>query len=131
VVLPSCVVLHARTVAKLREAAAAGVTVLRAGQAPKWQQTDTGLQPAQLAWCPAAEPAEAVSRLPRLAEIAPDGTDIRCTAWRQAGRGSNPTNAGSTAPTRLFINLRTAPAQVSIDGRSTILRPGEIHVVAP
>jgi hypothetical protein len=127
VVLPSCVVLHARTIGKLREAAAAGVTVLRAGQPPKWQETDAGLKPAPLDWGAAAEPAAVVKSLPRLVELGPDGTDIRCTAWRHGGRVSNPSHAGGGTTTRLLMNLRSAPAQVTIDGRNMVLQPGEIH----
>jgi hypothetical protein len=131
VVLPSSLVLHARTIGRLREVADAGVTVLRAGQAPKWQQTDAGLEPVQLDWCPAAEPAEAVKRLPRLAEPGPDATDIRCTAWRHGSPISNPSHpGGGSTTTRLLMNLRSTPAQVTIDGQSVVLAPGAIHVVA-
>lgn len=129
VLLPPSMVLHARTIAKLREAGAAGVTVLRAGQSPKWQQTDAGLEPAQLDWCPAAEPAEAVKRLPRLAEIGPDAADIRCTAWRPAMASSNPARAGGGTTTRLLMNLRSTPAQVTVDGKAMVLAPGAIEVI--
>jgi hypothetical protein len=130
VVLPSTIVLHAQSVARLRDACTAGVTVLRAGRAPKWQQTDTGLQPVQLDWCPAAEPAEAVKRLPRLAEIGPDATDIRCTAWRRVGWVSDPSNVRDGKTTRLLINLRTTLAKVTIDGQDMVLQPGKIQTFA-
>jgi len=119
VILPSCLVLHARTLVKLREASGAGVTVLRAGQAPKWQQMETRLEPARLDWCPAAEPGEAVKRLPRLIELGPDGSDLRCTAWQRGGK-----------TTRLLMNLRDKPAPITIDRQAVVLSPGELRVLA-
>ena len=83
VLIPSCTVLHQRTVQALRAAADEGVTVLRAGEPPRWQQTESGLEPLDFGWCPAGPPAEAVATLPRLAQVAPDGTDIRCTEWER------------------------------------------------
>jgi hypothetical protein len=118
VLLPSTLVLHARTLVKLREASAAGVTVLRLGQAPKWQQTETRLEPARLDWCLAAEPGEAVKRLPRLVELGPDGADLRCTAWQHAGKA-----------TRFLMNLREKPAPVTVDRKSFVLAPGELRVL--
>jgi hypothetical protein len=111
-------VLHARTLAALRDAAKAGVSVVRAGSAPQWQQAETGLQPAEFDWCPAGEPAQVVDRLPRLVSLT-DGTDIRCTAWRR----------GETT-TRLLVNLRDQATTVAIDGRETELAPGRVHVDA-
>jgi hypothetical protein len=116
-VIPSCLVLHAKTVAGLRAAWNAGVTVIRTGTPPRWQQTDTGLEPLALDWCPVAEPAELVKRLPRLISLAPDGTDIRCTAWRRDGQTSH-----------LVVSLRDQPADVTIDGRQEKLLNGKILV---
>ena len=70
-------------------------TVLRAGQSPRWQQTDRGLEPVDFSWCAAKPPTEAVQSLPRLAQVTPDGTDIRVTAWVKNGQRA-----------RLIISLR-------------------------
>ena len=114
--VPSCLVLHERTVGKLREAARSGVTVLRAGQAPRWQQTQMGLEPLALDWCPAGEPAEVVGKLPRLVDLGPDGTDIRCTAWQRGDRR-----------TRLLMNLGRQPVRATADGKEVSLSPGAIY----
>jgi hypothetical protein len=92
--------------------------VLRAGRSPKWQQTELGLDLARLDWCPAAEPGETVKRLPRLVELGPDATDLRCTAWQREGK-----------TTRLLMNLRDKSAPVTIDGKSFALAPGELRVL--
>ncbi len=133
VVLPPCVLLHEKTVAALRAAQNAGVTVVRAGAAPRWQQTERGLEPVKkLDWCAAAEPVELMKRLPRLLSLVPDGStgavdgtssppsgaDIRCTAWRH-----------DEQTTYLVMNLRDQPADVMIDGRRRELLPGKILVL--
>ena len=120
VLLPSCTVLHQRTIGKLREAAQAGVTVLRAGQSPKWQQADARLEPSVMDWCPSMEPLAAVKSLPRLVQLEPDGLDIRCTAWRHGAQSA-----------RLLVSLREKPAAVAADGQALTLQPGQIHVVRP
>jgi hypothetical protein len=118
VVIPSCLLLHADTVTSLRNAQKAGVTVIRTGAAPRWQQTEKGIEPAALDWCTAVEPVELIKRLPRLISVGPDGTDIRCTAWRHDNQ-----------TTYLIINLRDKPADVTINGRRRELVPGSILVL--
>jgi hypothetical protein len=117
VLIPSCIIMHQRTVQRLREAVEHGVTVVRAGASPRWQQTDTGLEPAQLDWRPAAGPVEAAKRLPRLIDMVPESKDVRCTAWRRDGKR-----------TRLLMNLNPEPRSVVVDGRPLRLLPGRIHV---
>jgi hypothetical protein len=117
VLVPSCTVLHQRTVQALRAAAEKGAVVLRAGESPRWQQTEAGLEPLEFAWCPARPPADAVGTLPRLAQVTPDGVDIRCTEWERDGRR-----------TRLVISLRGQDAQISIDGQNVTLPPRKILV---
>ncbi len=116
IVLAGCSVLHEHTVAKLREAAQAGVTVLRVGQGPQWQETQVSVEPLRLDWCAGGNAAEVVGRLPRLMDLGPDGTDIRCTIWRHGDQC-----------TRLLMNLRKKPVDVIIDGKQVELAPGKIH----
>jgi hypothetical protein len=118
VIVPSCIVLDARTVAKLRDASQAGLRVTRTGRAPQWQQTHAGLEPAALDWCPAGELGAVVAGLPRLVNLQPDGTDLRCTAWRHGEK-----------TTRLLISLRDKPTTVTIDGRDVPLAPGQLQVL--
>jgi hypothetical protein len=116
-VVPTSLVLHERTIASLRKAADERTEVLLAGAPPRWQQTDEALEPADLTWCPSLSPAEAVRRLPRLAQIAPDGTDIRCTEWETRDHH-----------VRLIISLRSQPVEVTVDGRSVTLQPRAVLV---
>jgi hypothetical protein len=118
VILPFCLLLHANTVASLQAAQNAGVTVVRTGAAPRWQQTETKLEPLSLDWCKAAEPADLMKGLPRLVSVGPDGTDVRCTAWRHGEQTTN-----------LLINLRDTTAEVVIDGRRVELPPGKLVVL--
>ena len=116
VLIPSCIVLHQRTLDKLREAARSGVTVLGAGKRPRWRQTADGLEPAHTDWYATMLPAEAVRALPRLVNLQPDGTDIRCATWKSGGKQQ-----------RLLINLGKEAKHVSIDGKNAVLEPGRIH----
>jgi hypothetical protein len=116
VVIPPCLILHADTVARLREAAQSGVKVLQVSQSPRWQQTDRRLEPLTIDWCPVADRAETVASLPRVIELQGDGQDIRSTAWRREGR-----------TVRLLINLNPQPRECVIDGRKVILEPGRIR----
>lgn len=118
VVLPSCVVVDARTCDKLQAAARAGVRVLRAGSGPRWQQTAAGLEPARPDGIPTGRPDEVVGQLPQLLALQPDGTDLRCTAWRQGAR-----------TTRLLISLRDQPTTVRVGERTLQLLPGQITVL--
>jgi hypothetical protein len=116
ILIPSSLVLHARTVHKLRAAQSAGLTVVCAGQSPRWQQTDRGVEPLELDWCPRREAAAAVAGLPRLVRLEGDGTDIRCTAWRHGSE-----------TTRLLMNLNPRPVSCRMDGRELTLEPGRLH----
>jgi len=114
--IPSCLVLRRDTVSRLREASGAGVTVLRAGRGPRWQQGDRALEPLDPAWCPAAEANQAVSMLPRLVDLGADGEDIRCTAWERDGRS-----------TVLLMNLRRREVRIDAGGTPVTLLPGKIE----
>ena len=120
VLVPTCVVLHERTVASLRAASDKGVQVLLVGKPPRWQQTDTSVEPTDFRWCVAQPLPDAVGSLPRLAQITPDGTDIRCTMWEKDGRRM-----------RLIISLRSQVAEGAIDGQSVTLQPREVLVQPP
>ena len=117
-VLAGCTIIHTNTIVKLQEAARAGITVLRVGQGPQWQQTSSCVEPVRLEGFAGGEAAEVVGRLPRLVDVKPDGTDIRCTAWQ---KGSH--------DTRLLMNLRDQPASVTVNGRPDTLAPGQIYVL--
>jgi hypothetical protein len=116
VVLAACPVVHADTLAKLRLAAQAGVRVARVGPGPEWQETKTCVEPARPDWLSGGDAATVIGQLPRLAELTPDGTDIRCTAWQRGNR-----------TTRLLMNLRGTPAAVAVDGKRLRLAPGVIY----
>jgi len=117
-VVPPCLVVHEKTVQKLREAAKTGLKVLRVGAGAAWQQGPDALVSAAWDWCPGASTREIVQKLPRLIDLAPDAADIRCTVWQRGDRR-----------TRLLINLRTNPAEVTIHGKPLALAPGEVHVL--
>jgi hypothetical protein len=116
VLLAACSVVHENTVAKLRAAAQAGVRVMRIGPGPQWQQTKTAVERVRLDWCAGGDAAAMVQHLPRLVDLKADGADIRCTAWQRGNRS-----------TRLLMNLRTTPADVTVDGKRLQLAPGVIY----
>lgn len=116
VLLAACPVVHENTLAKLRRAAQAGVRVVRVGRGPEWQETKTSVEPARLDWCAGRDAAAAVGQLPRLVDLKPDGSDIRCTAWQRGNRA-----------TRLLMNLRSTPAEATVDGKRLQLAPGVIY----
>jgi hypothetical protein len=57
-------------------------------------------------------PAQVVESLPRLAQVAPDDRDIRCTVW-----------AGDRGVTRLLLSLSREPRALSVDGQPITLVP--------
>lgn len=118
VLIPSCTVLHARTISSLRAAIGIGAAVTLAGQTPTRQHSGPELQPLDMNWCPSQSVTDAVASLPRLIEIDGDATDVRCTAWQRDGR-----------VTRLLMNLRTKEFFGTIRGRSLRLEPVEVRVL--
>jgi hypothetical protein len=118
--IPSCVVLHRRTLTALRRLDKAGVKVILAGQAPKWAESDSSLTTARMRWCEPVGVSEAVAGLPRLAELEGDTTDVRCTAWKR-GREC----------IHLLMNLSLSERSLSWDGQPLRLGPGELRVVKP
>jgi len=112
--IPSCTVLKAETLEKLRALQAQGITVLRTGQAPAMSQTADALLPADLSWCPPGAPAA----LPRLLDLPGDTVDIRCTAWEKDGK-----------ETRLVLNIGTEAFEAEIEGKAVRLEPFAVYVV--
>ena len=120
---PTCCSPHVRWSMRTRWpscglAARAGVRVMRVGPGPQWQETKTSVEPARLDWCAGGDAATMIGQLPRLVELKPDGADIRCTAWQRGNRC-----------TRLLMNLRNTPADVTVDGKPTELAPGVIYLL--
>jgi hypothetical protein len=118
ILIPSCTVLHTRTVQKLKVLLKAGVNVALAGRGPTRQQGEDGLAPLDMDWCPKADASGIVAQLPRLIEIASDAADIRCTAWEKSGR-----------ITRLLINLRPTTILIKAARRTLRLAPGKVRVL--
>jgi hypothetical protein len=112
VVLCAARIIRADTLTQLRRAHEAGVRVLCVGTRPAWQQTAAGLDRNPPEWCPVLPAARIVESLPRLAQVAPDGSDIRCTAW-----------ADESGVTRLLLNLSGEPRKLSVDGQPLQLGP--------
>lgn len=77
------------------------------------------VSPAPLDWSAGEEAAAVVGRLPRLVDLRPDGTDIRCTAWQRGAQCS-----------QLLMNLGSKPVDVTIDGKPSVLVPGEVSVLS-
>ena len=119
ILVPSCTVLHDRTVDRLSGLLKTGVRVTFTGQMPAHRQTGNGLIPLDKNWLPYASPEEAVAALPRLIEAEGDTTDIRCTAWEKGGR-----------TTRLLINLRPRTHRLKFAGRALALTPGKVVILS-
>lgn len=119
ILIPSCTLLHARTVDALKRLHDAGLCVRLTGRVPDRQHTGPAIAPLDLGWCPRGSVDDAVTGLPRLADIQGDARpDIRCTAWTKDG-----------APFRLLINIGSAPCTVRVDGEERHLEVGGIRVV--
>ncbi len=118
VLIPSCTVLHERSMEMLQQAIARGVIVIQTGQPPTWQQCAKQLQTVQIADAMRLLPVDAIEQLPKSITIEPDGTDIRCTVWRHDGK-----------QVRLLMSLRTTPALVTVDGEPMNLLPGKIYTL--
>ncbi|MHB0935058.1 MAG: HAD family hydrolase [Armatimonadota bacterium] len=113
-VIPSCTVLKAETLATLKALQAQGITVLLTGKTPIMAQTADAILPADLSWCPAGTPAD----LHRLLDLPGDATDIRCTAWEKDGK-----------VTRLVLNIGTEAFDATIDGKAMRLEPFEVYMM--
>ena len=115
VLVPSCTVLHERTVAKLKALAQGGVKVGLAGNAPALRQTESAVEPLDFSWCPRLDPAD----LPSLAVLEGEGReDIRCTSWRKDGQAF-----------RLVINIGKTEWRGGLDGEDLSLPIGQVHVL--
>jgi hypothetical protein len=117
ILIPSCTILHERTVKKLRALARAGIRVVLAGRLPTRMQDEQGVGALDMAWCEGLRPEAAVDELPRVADLSGDGTDIRCTVWAKHGNRQR---------MRLLMNLRTESVTVRIGNRRRILNPGVV-----
>lgn len=118
VLIPSCLVLHRRTIDALRQLKKRGVKVVLAGQAPSWVQTDSSLTVARMKWCPQMGPSDAVAGLPRVAELDGKTQDLRCTAWKRGRK-----------VVHLLMNLSRRKRAVSWHGQPLRLAPGELQVL--
>ncbi|MCC7192292.1 MAG: hypothetical protein IT444_05855 [Phycisphaeraceae bacterium] len=117
-VVPSCSILHEKTIAKLRAAQRAGVEVFFAGRTlPTIQQTESAIKPLDLGWLPQHDIDAAVHLLPRLINLEGDLTDIRCTAWVKGGK-----------TTYLLMNLRESPWRGRLKGKPITLAAGKVVV---
>jgi len=113
--VPSCIVLHADTIAALQRLQQQGITVIFAGRMPDWIEEPMALAPADIDWCPRLSPQEAVAQLPRLLPLQESAAEIRCTAWEsQEGH-----------ITRLLMNIR----QTRWEDGACILEPGQLIVI--
>lgn len=117
--IPSCTVLHARTVTALQALQRQGITVIRAGSGPEWIEEPMALPPAGMEWCPRLPMQEAVVTLPRLLDLRDPAEEIRCTAWE----------APDGRVARLLMNLRPAPYLARWEGGERLLAPGEAIVL--
>jgi hypothetical protein len=116
--VPSCSILHEKTVAKLKALDKAGIRVSFSGRTlPTRMQTEDSIEPLDLSWLPEMSAEETAASLPRLIELGGDATDIRCTAWRRGGK-----------TTRLLMNLRETPWRGKADGKAVKLEPGKVVV---
>jgi len=116
--IPSCWVLHEKTLQKLQACVKAGICVVATGQLPTQVQSDAGLSPAKMDWCQTQTISEAVVSLPRLIELAGDAMDIRCTGWKRDG-----------VVTRLLMNLRSEPYTFEYQGQTLTIQPDEVKIL--
>lgn len=119
ILVPSCSVLHERTISRLQALLKAGLTVTLTGQTPSSVHSDNGLAPLNMDWCPRADAETAVASLPRLIDAKGDTTDIRCTAWEKDGK-----------VTRLLMNLRPRACKLKLAARALNLAPGKVLILS-
>lgn len=118
ILVPSCSLLHAKTIKRLKELQDAGVDVTFTGNLPTRADADDHLEPVSLGWARRATPAQAADAMPRLIELQGNTTDIRCTAWEKKGKTR-----------RLMINLNPEPFTAKFERRTIKLAPAQAVVV--
>ena len=120
ILIPSCTVLHERTVAKLKALAEAGAALFHVGVAPTYVQTETGIEALDFSWCPEASVSQVADELPRLLTVEGSGCeDVRCTSWSKNGERFS-----------LLINIGKSDWVGTVNGRKTALPVGAIRVVS-
>ena len=119
VLVPTCKVLHRRSLEKLRAASEEGVTVYLAGDAPIYQQTEREVEAVDFSWCKRVSIADLVQALPRLTTVEGEGSDeIRCTSWVKGGAGFS-----------LLINIGESDWEGTVNGQKMALPVGRIHII--
>lgn len=121
ILIPSCTVLHADTLAKLKEVQQQGIKVIAVGDQPTHQQTADALLPitqADLSWCAKQSPAQAAATLPRLIDLPGDCVDIRCTAWLD-----------EQGMRLIVMNLRPEPFTFVDQNQNITLAPDDVHII--
>lgn len=121
ILIPSCTVLHAESLAQLKRCHEQGVKVIAAGELPTRQQTNNSLEAVtqnDLNWCTKLTPAQAVQTLPRLLDLSQDSVDIRCTAW-----------LNEQGLRKLVMNLRPTPFTFTDQNQMITLAADEVHII--
>ena len=119
ILIPSCKVLHERTIRKLQTVIEQGITVRLVGDAPAYQQTGTAVAPVDFSWCPRWSVPSAVAELPRLVDLAGDRCEeVRCTSWTKNGERFS-----------LLINIGKRDWEGTVDGQPVALPVGKIEVL--
>lgn len=120
-VIPSCTVLHAESLAQLKRCQQQGICVIAAGDLPTNQQTKDSLEPVSqddLNWCTRLSAKDAVTQLPRLIDLPGDSTDIRCTCW-----------ASENGLQMIIMNLRNEPFSFVDQEQTVTLAPDDVHII--
>lgn len=121
ILIPSCTILHADTLAQLKRCQQQGLSVIAAGDLPRTKQTATNLQSitaTELNWCTRLTPEQAVASLPRLIDLPQNSIDIRCTAWLDA-QGLR----------KLVMNLRTETYTFVDQDQPFTLKPDQVQII--
>jgi len=120
VLVPSCTVLHERSVERLKALADEGMPLFHVGVAPSFVQTEAGIEPLDFSWCPEASVSRVADELPRLIAVEGSGSEeIRCTSWIK-----------DDEPFTLLINIGKSDWEGEVNGRQTALPVGRLEVLA-
>ena len=120
VLVPSCTVLHERSVERLKALAEERMALFRVGVAPSFVQTEAGIEPLDFSWCPEASISRVADELPRLIAVEGSGSEeIRCTSWVKNGE-----------PFSLLINIGKSDWEGEVNGREMALPVGKIQVLS-
>ncbi len=117
-IIPKATVVSEATIAKLKAALAAGVKVVTIDAAPGEVQAANGdMAATDFSWCPKADLKSFIKTLPRIANVQGDeARHVRVTGWHKDGKY-----------TRLVMNLKETPVNVTVDGKPMKLEVGEVY----